>query len=96
MDLRREPVAQFDGEGVGYQGRQTRRRDPCSGEKTPLRASSSDVATFHTANSVLPRTYSHRSTTVPRTDFLLKSGLSSSVTGANSNDFGRASRPMFE
>lgn len=59
----------------------------------PFRASSSEVDRFHTANSVLPRTYSHRSTIVPRTDFLLKSWSSASVTGVNSYVLGRAAAP---
>ena len=51
----------------------------------------SEVAMFHTRNSVLPRMYSQRITMVPRSDLRLKSGLSEIVTGSKSNDFGRAS-----
>ena len=60
------------------------------GENIPGR-DVSDVDRFHTKNSVLPRTYSHLNTTVPRSDLRLKSGLSSRVTGSNSNELGRAS-----
>src|SRR4051812_2042575 len=65
------------------------------GEKTPGR-DVSDVATFQTKKRVLPRTYSHRRTTVLRSDLRLKSGSSSRVTGTNSNELGRASFPMLE